>query len=344
MKVAKLLLIAVLVVSFLFSLPGCKKPANGTGSDVIVISYANFPPASTFPCVQMERFKEQIEKNTAGKVRIETYPDGTLLGAKDMFDGVVSGQADIGCLCMAYQPGRFLVTNAVSLPLQIPNAKVGSRVLYDLYNKYKPDAFAKVKVLTMFSTAPSNIMSKKPVRTLDDIKSLNIRASGGAAQILQAWNANPVGMPMSEAPQALQRGVVQGLFSSLEVMKDFNYAELCKYITRTETVIYPFAVVMNLDKWNALPQDVKDIFENLALDQSNWTGSYMDQHVEDAVKWSIAEKSVEVIQLSPEQLEKWNQPLKPMIAEWIKKADSQNIPAQTIVDDIKDLIKKHQAQ
>ena len=98
-------------------------------------------------------------------------------------------------------------------------------------------------------------MSKKPVRGLADLRGFDLRASGGAAQILKAWGANQVGMPMSATPEALQKGVVKGLFSSLEVMKDFKFAEICKYVTITDTVIYPFAVVMNMDRWNALPDD-----------------------------------------------------------------------------------------
>jgi TRAP-type C4-dicarboxylate transport system substrate-binding protein len=141
---------------------------SSVDAKAIKLSYANFPPAPTFPCVQMERWKEEVEKRTNGAVQIDTYPGGTLLGAKEMMDGVIEGQADIGCLSMAYQPGRFVVTNATSLPLGIPNAKVGSLVLLDLYKKYQPESFKKVKVLTMFTTAPSNIMSKKAVRSLDD--------------------------------------------------------------------------------------------------------------------------------------------------------------------------------
>ncbi len=74
-------------------------------------------------------------------------------------DGVIAGQSDIGCLCMAYQPGRFLVTNATGLPLNIPNARVGSLTLLDLYRKYQPDEFKQVKVLAMFTSAPLNIMT-----------------------------------------------------------------------------------------------------------------------------------------------------------------------------------------
>ncbi len=304
-------------------------------ADVIKLTYANFPPAPTFPCVQMERWKTEVEKRTNGKVAVQTFPGGSLLDAKEMMDGVVNGQADIGCLCMAYQPGRFMVTNAAALPLSIPSAKVGSQALWDLYSKYQPKEFADVKVLTMFTTAPANIMSKKPVRTLEDIKGMDLRASGEAAQILKAWGANQVGMPMSSTPEALQKGVVQGLFSSVEVMKDFKFAELCKYITMTETNIYPFAVVMNQKKWDALPEDVKKVFEELAVEQCLWTGEYMDNHVKESVEWSKTEQKVEVIELSAEEKAKWNALLEPNVDEWIKQAKAAGLPAEDIVDDLK---------
>ena len=293
--------LAVFMIATLMPVPAQAGP--------IKLSYANFPPAPTFPSVQMERWKKEVEKRTQGKVAIDTYPGSTLLGAKNMMDGVIAGQADIGCLCMAYQPGRFVLTNATSLPVGLPNAKVGSLVLWDLYKKYKPAAFEKVKVLTMFTTAPTNIMSKVPVRNLGDIKGLDLRASGGAAQILGAWGANPVGMPMPATVEALQKGVVKGLYSSLETMKDFKFAELCRFVTMTDTVIYPFAVVMNMDSWNALPADVKKVMEDLGTEQAEWTGTYMDNHVKDSIEWSKKNYNVEFIQLGDSEMAMWNQKL-----------------------------------
>jgi len=306
----------------------------------IKLSYANFPPAPTFPCVQMERWKKEVEKRTNGKVVVNTFPGGTLLGAKNMMDGVIAGQADIGNLCMAYQPGRFIVTNATSLPLGITDAHKGSLVLWDVWKKYQPEAFAKVKVLAMFTTAPTNIMSKVPVRTLEDLKGLDLRASGGAAQILAAWGANPVGMPMPATVEALQKGVVKGLFSSLEAMKDFKFAETCKYVTITDTVIYPFAVVMNMDSWNKLPQDVQQVMDDLRVEQSEWTGTYMDNHVKAAMEWAKTEQNVEVITLSAEEKAKWDAKLLPLTEKWTVDAKSKGFPAEDIVKDIKALIEK----
>lgn len=314
----------------------------GATAGSISLSYANFPPAPTFPCVQMERWKTEVEKRTDGKVSIKTYPGGTLLGAKEMMDGVIAGQADIGNLCMAYQPGRFIVTNATSLPLGIPNARTGSLALWDLYKKYQPKAFSQVKVLTMFTTAPANIMSKKAVRSLDDIQGMDLRASGGAAQILKAWGANQVGMPMSATPEALQKGVVQGLFSSLEVMKDLKFAESCKYVTMTDTVIYPFAVVMNMDRWKALPPDVQKVIEDMGTEQAEWTGNYMDQHVKDSMEWSVKEQKVEVITLDAATKGAWDQKLQFITDKWVTDAKAKGFPAEDIVADIQKLTEQHQ--
>jgi TRAP-type C4-dicarboxylate transport system substrate-binding protein len=289
----------------------------------------------------MERWKKEVEKRTNGKVKIDTFPGSTLLGAKNMMDGVIAGEADIGNLCMAYQPGRFIVTNATSLPIGIPNATVGSLVLWDLYVKYQPKAFADVKVLTMFTTAPSNIMSKVPVRNIDDIQGLDLRASGGAAQTLKAWGANQVGMPMSATPEALQKGVVKGLFSSLEVMKDFKFAEICRYATLTETVIYPFAVVMNMDRWNSLPDDVKKVMDDLRVEQAKWTGSYMDGHVKESIEWSKKTYDVEFIELAPEEKARWDAKLDSITKKWVSDKKAKGFPAEKIIDDMKGLIKKH---
>lgn len=108
---------------------------TSAAAEPIKLSYANFPPAPTFPCVQMERWKTEVEKRTDGKVAVNTFPGGTLLDAKDMVDGVIAGQADIGCVSLSYQPGRFTLMLSTSMPLSIPDARTGSLMVWDLYKK-----------------------------------------------------------------------------------------------------------------------------------------------------------------------------------------------------------------
>ncbi|MFZ7127317.1 MAG: TRAP transporter substrate-binding protein [Desulfobacterales bacterium] len=328
-----LLLLSVLALTGIAITPIAAKP--------IQLSYANFPPAPTFPCIQMERWKAEVEKRTNGQVVVKTYPGGTLLGATEMMDGVIAGQADIGNLCMAYQPGRFVLTNLTSLPVDIPDARTGSLVLLDIYEKYKPREFAGVKVLAMFTTAPSNIMSKVPVRSLADLKGLELRASGVPAMCLEAWGASPVGMPKSDYPEALQKGVIEGELSSLESLKDFKFAEMCPFTTITNTVIYPFAVVMNQAKWDSLPTDVQKVMEDLIREQSEWTGRYMDDHVKESVEWSQQNHNLELITLDPAEKARWDALLEPVKARGVAEAAAAGVDAEAVMADIQAAIETH---
>jgi TRAP-type C4-dicarboxylate transport system substrate-binding protein len=140
---------------------------------------------------------------------------------------------------------------------------------------------------------------------------------------------------MPATVEALQKGVVQGLFSSLEVLKDFKFAETCRYATVTDTVIYPFAVVMNMDKWNALPKDVQEIMEGLGTQQAVWTGTYMENQINESIAWSKETYDVEFIHLSDEEKAQWNKLLEPITAGWIDKAKGKGLPAEAIVSDIR---------
>ena len=322
----------MIMVAFLLGISLLSVPAQAQ----IKLTYANFPPAPTFPCVQMERWKTEVEKRTAGKLKVDTYPGGTLLSAKNMFDGVIAGTADIGCLATSYQPGAFPVVEAVDLPLGWPNATVASATLWDLVDKYKPKEFEKVKVLTMFTCPPANIMAMKAVRSLADIKGYELRASGTGAKILELLGAAPVAMPQSDVPEALQKGVIKGNVSSMEVLKDFKYAENCRHVTSNVNLfVVSFAVVMNKGKWESLPADVKKVIDDLQKEQAIWTGQYVDNHVNNSLKWSKETyKDFQMYTLSKEELAKWYALLKPMNDKYLKEYEAKGIPTKAILDDV----------
>lgn len=311
----------------------------------IKLTYANFPPAPTFPCVQMERWKAEVEKRTGGKVKVDTYPGGTLLGAKNMFDGVAAGTADIGCTSTSYFPGMFPVVEAVDLPLGWPSATVASVSLWELVHKYMPKELEKFKVITMFTCPPANIMSMKPIKSLEDIKGYELRASGTGAKILELLGAKAVGMPQSDVPEALQKGVIKGNVSSLEVMKDFKYAEYCRHVTANLNLfVVSFAVVMNKAKWDSLPQDVKKVIDDMGREQAIWTGQYVDNHVKEAMKWSAEtykDPPVQVYQLSSQEVSRWYELLKPMTDQYLKSVSAKGLPAKAILDDVLKLKEKY---
>ncbi len=329
--------LALLLLSF----PAAAPPARAA-SEPITLTYANFPPAPTFPCVQMERWAKEVEKRTKGKVRVKTFPGGTLLSAKNIFDGVVSGVADIGNFAMSYQPGRFPVSEAIDLPLGFTSAKTASLTLYDLIEKYRPKEFEKVKVLTLFTCPPTNFMTKTPVKSLADLKGMELRVAGTAAEVVKRLGATPVAMPQSETPEAIQKGVVKGMVSSLEILRDFKFAAYTPYATIANLPVVSFAVVMNREKWNALPKDVQAVLDGMGREQALWTGNYVDGHVADALAWSKKEYKLQTFTLPPADAKKIAEVLKPMVVGYVKKVTEAGLPGQKIVTDAQALMKKNE--
>jgi TRAP-type transport system periplasmic protein len=103
---------------------------------------------------------------------------------------------------------------------------------------------------------------------------------------MKRLGAAPVAMPQSDVPDALQKGVVKGNVSSGEVLKDMNYAAYCPYVFKTDLCVTSFAVVMNKAKYDALPADVKQTLDALYREQADWTGAYVDGHVQEALAWA----------------------------------------------------------
>ena len=308
---------------------GC---SSKEGSDVIELSYANFPPPETFPCVQMEHWKEEVEKRTNGRVRIKTYPGGTLLGAKEIYDGVVAGTAAIGNFAMSYQPGRFPVSEAADLPHFFPDSKTASRRLAAMLKQENPAEFAETKILTAFTCPPGVIMSSAPVENVTNLKNATLRSSGTSLEALKLLGAAPIAMPQSDVPDALHKGVISGIVSSGEVMKDMNYAIYCKHVVEARLPIISFAVVMNKKKWDALPEDVKKVLDDLYYEQAEWTGAYVDKHVDDALEWSKATHGVTVTRIDEAQLAEVKAKLAPMMDAYIQRVAQKGIDGKKLIE------------
>ncbi|BDQ34808.1 TRAP transporter substrate-binding protein [Pseudodesulfovibrio portus] len=307
------------------------------------LTYANFPPAKTFPCVQMEQWKAEVEKRTNGDIAVQTFPGSTLLNPKNMFRGVQTGQADIGCISTAYYPGVFPLISVVNLPVAFTSTEVASRVMWDLFQKYQPKEFADVKVITMFTSAPSQIMSKTPVKQLGDLNGMELRASGSILQILSGLGAQGVGMPMSQTPEALQKGVVKGLVSSFDVLMDFNFAESCRHETITNLPVYPFAIIMNKARWEALSPESKKVIDDLALEQAVWTGKYLDKHIDDSLNWSKEKYQVEVHELTAAEHATIKELGTPLVDQWKAEAVKAGLDADAILADMLALKAKYEA-
>ncbi|WP_102346652.1 TRAP transporter substrate-binding protein [Bacillus sp. Marseille-P3661] len=313
-----------------------------TSEDPIKLTYAFFAPANTFPAVQMEKWKEELEKRTNGKVQVDLFHGGTLLDAANMYDGVKNKVADIGLSSTSYEPGRFPLLGISDMPSNYPNAKVASLVVHDLIEKYPPEAFNDFKIITSFATEPAFVQSQVPVTTIDELKGKQFRISGALTPIMEEMGAAPVGISQAETAEALQTGIIEGYVSSREILKDLKLAENIKYVTDYTLTINTFVAVMNKDTWNSLPEDVQQVIDELNLEMTQFTGEYLDNHVQDAVKWSEDEHGLQTVQLTDAPV--WDEKLAKIKADYVKQLVEQGLPAEEYKKTLDELVEKYSNQ
>lgn len=324
--------VALLVVGLLVA--GCggqaQKPKQEAEQKPITLKYAFFAPANTFPAVQMQKWAEEVQKRTNGKVKVDTFPGGTLLTAQNMFDGVLRGVADIGLSCPSYEPGRFPLVSITDMPAGFPNAKVASVTFWDLVKEFqaKEPGLADFKVIAAFSTEPAYIQSKKPASKLEDLKALRLRTAGTGVAVMKALGGTPVGMPQSEVAQALQTGVVDGYVSSRECLYDFKYAESCKYWTDYPLFQVTFLALMNKNVWNSLPPDVQKVIDDLGREISMFAGDYLDQHCKKSVDWAVKEHGLKAVTLSAQERARWDEKIKGLVDQAVKDAEAKGLPGK----------------
>ena len=153
-----------------------------------------FPPMHVQAKTGME-WAAEVEKRSGGRIQIAVHPGGTLTKADQCWQGVLGGISDLGMSCFAYTPGRFPLLEALDLPLGWPDGLTATRVATALAAKYNPAEIQGAKLLYVHAHGPGILATKKPVRTLEDLKGLKIRGTGLSAGIATALGATAVGMP-----------------------------------------------------------------------------------------------------------------------------------------------------
>ncbi|MBN2282516.1 MAG: TRAP transporter substrate-binding protein [Deltaproteobacteria bacterium] len=311
-------------------------------AQTVNLTYSIFFPPTHDQCKAAVDWAQEVEKRTDGRVRITLFPGGTLTAANQCYDGVVNGISDIGMSCFAYTRGRFPVMEALDLPHGYPSGLVATRVADEFARTMQPEELKDVKVLYIHAHGPGLLHTQKPVRTLEELKGMKIRSTGLSAKVAEALGGVPVAMPQGATYEALQKGVVEGTFTPIETLKGWKQAEVIKYTTDCNSVGYTTAmfVVMNKDKWNSLPQDIRDIMDGISREWVDIHGKVWDSSDDEGRKFTL-ERGNEILSLTDEESKRWVAAVRPVIDEYISGAEEKNLPGKQAVEEVQRLIGKN---
>jgi TRAP-type transport system periplasmic protein len=278
-----------------------------------------------------EAFLQELEERTGGQVKSRFFAGGSLLKPDGMYKGIEMGVADMGFAHVEYTPGRFPVTEVCDLPLGYPDGWVANMVVDDFYNKFKPKEWDNVKVLWMHTSTPNLMITTKPIRKLEDLKGLTIRAPGRVGDTVKALGGSPAPMPIMEVYDGLAKGVIQGVNIPYETLKAFRFAEVAKYTTVTWEVgnLYTFFVIMNPKSYAKLTGDVKETFDKLCGMYKERMALVWNSVDFDGLEFGLS-KEVEMIHLPDDELARWKKATDSVVEGYIADMKSKGYSEQEV--------------
>jgi TRAP-type C4-dicarboxylate transport system substrate-binding protein len=109
------------------------------------------------------------------------------------------------------------------------------------------------------------MMSHEPVRTINDMRKMKIRAHGGSADALKAIGITTYAVPWGELPSAAERRVVDASIMGCPVdAYDFGFGDIFSYWERIKFFYFPYTLVINMDTWKKPPADVQQVMKDVS--------------------------------------------------------------------------------
>jgi len=269
------------------------------------------------PAVQA--WADSLKKASGGSINPTLFPSEQLGKAFDHYDMARDGLTDFAFVNPGYQPGRFPIFAAASLPFEISNAKAGSAAIDAWYRAYAAKEMKEVKYCFAFAHDPGALHSRKKVLLPADMKGLKVRpATSTVGQMVTLLGGTNVQASAPEARDAIERGVADALTFPWGSLSLFGIDKVVKFHMDVPLYVTPFVWVMNLDKYNGLsPAQKQAVDSHCTNEWAEKVGtSWADFEIAGRTKLLADKANREIYTLTPQQLAAWKTAVAPVKQQW----------------------------
>ncbi len=255
------------------------------------------------------RFKELIEKETNGRIKMQLFPDGQMGNDQSMMDSLKMGTLDMMVTSSAPIANTTKTFLVFDLPFLFTSEKIADTVLDGPAGQEILDTLKGTGLigLVYWENGFRNITnSKRPINTPDDLKGLKIRTMQNPIHLdsFKKWGANPVPLPFNEVFTALEQKVIDGQENPNTLIYDAGFYEAQKYLTISKHFYTPFVLMIGQKTWNKLSPADQQLVQKIALETREYQrkvnrefgAKYLDL---------MAKKGIAVNEISPQDIEKF---------------------------------------
>ena len=285
-----------------------------------------FPSASNkgHPQVQgVEKFAELMAKKTQGKFKVQAFPGGALGPDLQTVAAMQGGTVEMTVMNASLLAGVSKEMAIFDFPFMFNNTReadavsdgpVGKKLLDKLQEKglvglaYWDLGFRQIHT------------GKKPIAKADDFKGMKMRVIPTPIYVdfMKSLGASPVPMPFTETYTAMEQGAIDGMTNPLLNILDGKYDEVSKYLTITNHMYTPQAVVVSKKFWDKLTAEEQTLMREAAQETAIFQRKVARDEAAKVLA-DIKKKGMTVFELNAEEIAKLRNRSKPVIGKYTKE-------------------------
>lgn len=222
-----------------------------------------------------EKFGEELETLSNGRMNVDIYPASQLGQEKDMVQQLETGSLDFGFLTNAYMSTRQESLNAWFMPFTFKNLEEAAALRESAAAKQMLEELSSQGLIGMDFAFAGNrhiLLKNGHVASPGDLKGKKIRIIGSPAMqdFWEKTGAGPTAMPLPEVYTSLQTGVIDGIDIDLDALATEKYYENAENLTLTNHMTFPAVIVMSQQVYDGLSPEDQDIVKEAMAKAVDW--------------------------------------------------------------------------
>jgi len=296
MRVKKIKGSLLLILALVLALGGCGNQAQGGadngGSEAKPVKLkisTNVPPGHIWTQT-VNKFKEDVEKQTDGRITVEVFPSSQLGGTNDVVQMLNSGSVDYAVIPTAFLTSSYPDLNAWFMPFLFEDMEDAMKMRGTDESKELLKVFAKEQnfkgVDWLFTGNHSILMKNGKMDSPEDFKGKKIRAPGTQAvtDLYNALGASAVSMPLTEVYSALKTGVVDGINASVNSIASQKYHEIANDFTLLNQTAFNAVVLQSNSTNKKLSDSDLELINNAMKSAVDWGNDEAITELEENMK------------------------------------------------------------
>ncbi|MGE0253576.1 MAG: C4-dicarboxylate TRAP transporter substrate-binding protein [Alphaproteobacteria bacterium] len=315
--------------------------APSAGAETAKITFVSgYPPAAAWVGQFVETFAVEADKALAGgadKIEWNMAHSGQIVKPGGELDAIKDGLAEIGIVVYPLGAPQMPAHNiSYYTPFVTPNIILASKILDQVAGEFPKmgralDPFNQTLLCSTGTVDSYQILSRKPINTLDDLKGMKIGGAGPNLQWIEGFGSVGVSSNMATVYNSMQTGVIEAMLLDGGNGMTVRIYEVAPYLVKADMGAgVAFGLSINNDAMKRLPKSVQAAITKVAPGYCQKTaevGTANSVKADDVWK----EKGKGIIVISPEERRKWATTMPNVAQQWADRLEAQGVPGRAIL-------------